>query len=171
MKEIHLVDPSSLVIEALHKKIINSYITIPNFLSIHHKKGQEIIVGHPNQNCLFIAGMGGKEIQEILNQLEGQLGERDRVIISPHRKVLELREYLHSSSWKLVHEDVVTENEQFYPFLVLERNKRLEDISLYGIRMWHSETGRKYREHQLKYFSQHHDSASKSYTEYLLRLF
>ena len=57
------------------------------------KKGQDVILG-PNSKTVFIAGMGGKEIGEIIQNLIPQLTPADRLVISPHRNILELRQYL-----------------------------------------------------------------------------
>src|SRR5690606_4311997 len=105
--QIHLVDPSALVIQTLKKKLLDSDIPREEIIQIHHQRGQELTLRPDISKCLFIAGMGGKEIQEILQNLLPQLGAADRVVISPHRKILELRNYLHTSEFGLISEETL----------------------------------------------------------------
>lgn len=166
VKQIHLVDPSLPVINVL-KNTIDSYITIPDLIiSIHHSRGQDIQLSTQN-NLIFIAGMGGKEIQEILHSLIPQLSTQDRVVISPHRKILELRSYLNSSALKLEREFSLEENEQFYQAMILTKKAHFSEVSLYGEEIWTGEVGRKYRIQQLTAMKSHQDEASQAYWRYL----
>lgn len=167
VKSIHLVDPSGPVIDVLRKKIKDSYISIPHIF-IHHKQGQELKI-ESNSNCIFIAGMGGKEIGEILVHLIAQLDESSRIIISPHRKILELRQLLGSLPLKLLSEKVIKEDGQFYQILELQKGET-NPVSLYGVKLWQGETGEEYRLHQIKHFSPHADLISRKYVDYLITL-
>lgn len=163
VKEINLVDPSGPVIDKLRA----AYISTEN-LKIHHKEGQAVSIDQ-NSNCIFIAGMGGKEIGQILEHLVPQLNETSRVIISPHRKIIELRSQLNQMPIGLEREEVILEDGQYYQILELKIGG-LRKVSLYGDGLWTSETGRKYRDHQLKFFSVHSDEASKLYVAHLSTL-
>lgn len=168
VKAIHLVDPALLVIETLKKKLKDSYISNEKIL-IHHQPGQEVKLDQTS-NCIFIAGMGGKEIGEIVLHLLPQLTSNDRLIISPHRKILELRELLSSKALGLEHEEVLKEDGQFYQIIVLSKNENLERTPLYGRKLWDGEVGKEYRIHQLKHFDLHQDVASREYVNYLKTL-
>ena len=168
VKSIHLVDPAILVIETLHQKLKDSYITIPKLL-IHHQPGQEVIL-NSNSNLIFIAGMGGKEIGEIILNLIPQMNSNDRLVISPHRKILELRSLLHSLPLALQHEEVIKEDGQYYQILSLRKSEEKGLIPLFGEKLWESETGREYRNHQLKTFEVHQDLASREYVAFLKAL-
>lgn len=168
VEAIHLVDPSLLVIETLKKKLKDSYITNGK-LFIHHQQGQEIELD-PVSNCIFIAGMGGKEIGEIILHLLPQLTSNDRLIISPHRKILELRELLSSKALGLEHEELLKEDGQFYQIIVLCKNENLERVPLFGKKFWEGEVGKEYLIHQLKHFDLHQDVASKRYVDFLKSL-
>jgi tRNA (adenine22-N1)-methyltransferase len=166
LKEIHLVDSSSLVIENLKKKNIDAYITKKDLsINIYEKKGQDIILNE-ERKIIYIAGMGGKEIKEILEKLLPQVSTEDRVVISPHRKILELREYLHLSKWRLMDEQVVSENDQFYQVLCLSTFD-YSPVSLYGEQLWRVGEGPAYRKHQLETFRSHTDPRSCAYFAYL----
>ena len=166
VKEIHLVDPSGPVISELTLKVKDSYITKTN-VYIHHKRGQDLKLKTENSKCIYIAGMGGKEIQQILVHIENSLDGNDQVIISPHRKVLELREWLHQSQYQLRHEGVIFENQQFYPYLCLVKDKNLQGVSLFGDKIWSGEVGKAYCHHQIQAFSGHRDRISMDYLAYL----
>lgn len=168
VKAVHLVDPSDLVIETLKNKLKATYISNPK-LFIHHQPGQEVKLD-PSSNCIFIAGMGGKEIGEIIQHLMPQLTSNDRLVISPHRKINELRELLHSMYLELLHEEVLKEDGQFYQILVLAKSEKSGLIPLYGEKLWESSTGKEYRIHQLKHFDPHQDVASRQYISFLKSL-
>lgn len=161
-----MIDPSTLVINVLKKKLKDSYITIPGKIRIEKIEGQYLKLDE-KRKILFIAGMGGKEIQKILSCLQDQLKENDRVVISPHKNILELRDYLHTSEFGLWDETLVKEDGQFYQILCLEKSSQLPRSSLYGDKIWKGDVGAEYRLHILKTFSFHQDMRSKALVHYL----
>lgn len=163
VKSIHLVDPSDKVIEVLKLKLKDSDIPIA---TIYHSPGQNIKLNSESK-CIFIAGMGGKEIAEILKNLEPQMSFQDQVVISPHRSVLLLRDYLFQSGFRLVGEEAFFEDAQYYPILVLSKNESLPRVTLYGENMWRGEIGTAYKMHQIKFFETHQDPSSQAYLAYL----
>lgn len=165
VKQINLVDPSLPVI----KNLKDSYITIPK-VSIKHCKGQDLDIPHSNQNSLYIAGMGGLEIKEILQKLIPQLGNEDRLLISPHRHVLEVREYLSASPWRLVEEGVVEEAGHFYPYLYLSLDPEFKKVSLYGEELWTGVEGQRYLTYLMGHLSCHKNEASQLYLNHLKSL-
>lgn len=165
MDSIHLVDPSKPVIDSLVNKLKDSYIT-KGKVFITQKEGQSLSIDSLS-NCIFIAGMGGKEIGIIISHLLPQLDESSRIVISPHRKILELRTLLNKLPLSLIEEKVVLEDDQYYQILCLSPVDGGKKVSLYGEEIWISETGEKYREHQIKFFTPHQDLASQGYVSYL----
>lgn len=168
VESINLVDPSKPVIDVLYKKLKDSYISIEKVF-IHLSRGQDI---HPtsNSNCLFIAGMGGKEIGEIIEALLPRLSHKDRIVISPHRKILELRRLLNQLPIGLENEFVMKEDEQYYQILNLIPHGNSKKVPLYGDDIWNSEVGKEYLTHQIKAFTAHQDGLSQAYVEYLKQL-
>lgn len=170
VKEIHLVDPSKDVIEGLKLKLLDSYITSASkTITLHHQKGQKISL-NPQSKTIFIAGMGGKEIQEILIHLEPQLTVSDRIVISPHRKILEVRNYLYHSNYRLIEERIVLEDGQFYQIMCLSLDQTCSQVSLYGESIWAQAEGRMYLKHQISTYSCHKDEASQRFLAYLKRV-
>ncbi len=169
VKQIHLVDPSEDVIKVLKNKLIDSYITKKEFVSVHKLKGQEIIL-NPESKIIFIAGMGGKEIGEIITHLLPQLSPEDRLVISPHRNILELRKQLHLSDLNLVDETVLKEEGQFYQIICLSKSSIGPKVSLYGSKIWDGVSGKEYRQHQIRTFINHQDQASRDFVAHLKQL-
>lgn len=165
---INLVDPSEKVIDVLKKKIKDSYISVPKIF-VHHQEGQKIKI-ESNSNLIFIAGMGGLEIGEIVTNLLPQLDETSRIVISPHRKILEVRALLNALPVSLLSEQVIIENQQYYQILELSLNPNGIKVPLYGDDLWRTSLGEEYREYQLKYFSYHKDLAAQAYVSFLKSL-
>lgn len=164
VESIHLVDPSAAVITELQNKLKDSYIT-KGAVYIHHKQGQSLSI-ETTSNCIFIAGMGGKEIGEIIIHLLPTLDDTSRIVISPHRKILELRALLGELPLALIQEEVIFEDGQFYQIICLKKGEGPR-VHPYGRDIWKTEVGEQYRDHQMKHFRVHEDLASKGYMEYL----
>jgi tRNA (adenine22-N1)-methyltransferase len=165
---IHLVDPAADAILKLKQKVKDADIPIPQKLSILHRKGQDLKLT-TEKKIIYIAGMGGKEIKSILIHLLPQLTHADRIVISPHRAILELRAYLQSSSFRLESEEIIEEDGQFYQILCLNLNVSLQ-ISPFGIEVWKGEVGQRYRQHILEAFEIHKDPLSQALVRYLKSL-
>ncbi len=166
VQELYLVDPSVKVITEL-KRTVDAYITRKSFkIIIHEKRGQEIVL-NSNSKTIYIAGMGGEEIIEILIHLETQLSPHDQIVISPHRKILELRKYLHHSSFRLEDEVVLFENGQYYQIMALTFGGSGEVVSSYGSSLFLKGVGPEYKAHQIQHFKQHKDRESVAYFAYL----
>lgn len=159
---IHLVDPALPVIKTLRMKLQDS--DIPK-VQIFHNKGQDLKLSSAQSHFIFIAGMGGPEIISILENLFPQLKEEDQVFISPHTKVLEVREFLRSQGECLLKEEVIFESGIWYPHFLLGRKGRLS--SVFGDEIYQGEIGGQYREHLIEKLSKHRDNNSKSYLNFL----
>jgi tRNA (adenine22-N1)-methyltransferase len=170
VEAIHLVDPSSKVINQLKVKLKDSYITKQEIL-IHHENGQRIKINQKN-NIIFIAGMGGKEIGEIIQSLLPLIDSTSKIIISPHKNILELRVLLNQLALSLIDEDLVFENNQYYQLIVLRPDLSFSTsrVSLFGSVLWTKEHSENYRNHLLKYFITHRGALSQDYVNYLKSL-
>jgi len=168
VKEINLVDPSQKVINVLIKKVEAAYIAYAKKIKTKLSKGQNLIIRKEDSKTIFIAGMGGKEIGEILDCLSNFLSLNDTIVISPHRKILELRAKLHDSHFRLQKEEIFFEDDEFYQIISLRINSELPRVSLYGnSEMWQTTYGKSYLDEQIFNFSKHRDSLSKNYVSYL----
>ena len=166
VKKIHLVDPSKEVFKKLKDTVKDSYIT-SGAVDIINKSGQKLKI-ETKSNLFFIAGMGGKEISEIILRHLPFLEKDSRIVISPHRKILELRELLHGLPLELEKEEVIWEKGQYYVIMSLNHNAQVKrKVSLFGEEIWKSKWGEDYRQHQIKHYSHHKDKKSMDYVNYL----
>lgn len=165
VEAIYLIDPSVDVIRTLKNKI-DAYITRQAFINVLLQKGQDVLL-RPESKTIFIAGMGGKEIQEILKNLIEQVSEQDRIVISPHRNILELRQYLHDSKFNLIEETSLFEDGQFYQVLCLSTQRGLGKVHPFGEGIWQGIVGSDYKTHQTATFTKHQDPLAKAYVAYL----
>ena len=161
---IHLVDPSLNVILNL-KQTIDSDIPKSNLLKVHHEKGQRLKLDS-NSKQIFIAGMGGKEIRDILIALRPQMSPPDRVVVSPHRGILELREYLASSDFGLIQEYTLMDEDQFYQVLCLDFESP-DRVHHFGLGVFQGEVGHTYRRKLIETFEIHQDPQSRAFLNYL----
>jgi tRNA A22 N-methylase len=166
---IHLVDPSAEVIEVLEKKLKGSHIPIGDVVHLWHRKGQELKLSDNDKKIIFIAGMGGGEIFSILCHLIPQLGEGDRVIISPHRGIWELRANLEGLPLGPEFEYTLEERGQFYQIIGLNFYSKLR-ITPYGQGIWTGPVGERYQRHILKAFEIHQDPRSRELVSHLKKL-
>lgn len=168
IKEIHLVDPSTEVMKNHYSnKQLDSYITSGK-LFLHQDYGQRILV-ESESNLIFIAGMGGKEIISILQELEKSSPYSYNVVISPHKNILEVREYLHSSRYRLKTEFVISDQGRFYQVLNLDFSSQ-DLVSSYGKDIWVGPHASSYRDYLLAVYENHQDSSGKAYFRFLKSL-
>ena len=169
VKVIHLVDPSIKVIKVLEAKVKDSYITNPVKICIQHEFGQRIKLDN-EKKIIFIAGMGGKEIELIARHLIPQMHEGDSLVVSPHRNFLALRSFLGSTELGLFDELVIKEDELFYQVICLIKSSHLPKITRFGDKIWKGIDGEEYRQHILRTFSIHQDQASRELVSHLEQL-
>jgi tRNA (adenine22-N1)-methyltransferase len=169
IKSIHLVDPSALVMSKLKQKLKDSYITDKELIKPLLCKGQEIKLDGLSK-IIFIAGMGGKEIRDIVLKLIPQMNQKDTLVLSPHRGIHELRSFLFQSDLGLFDELVISEDSQFYQILCLKKSDLLPKTHPFGDRLWKGEIGEDYRQHILKSLKDHQDVLSLEYLSYLMNL-
>lgn len=159
--EIHLVDPALPVIKKLQDNIDAD---IPR-AHLFHMSGQEIKLNTNLSHFIFIAGMGGPEIISIMKELLPQMKEGDRLLISPHTKVLAVREFLQEQGPWLHHEEVIEESGIWYPHFLLGWGGRL--TALYGDEIFQTEAGSRYAEYLREKLTKHQDQQSKDFLNFL----
>lgn len=160
--QIHLVDPALAVIKNLKKKIKDS--DIPR-AQIFHQKGQEVLLDPTSSHFIFIAGMGGYEIISILEKIFPQLTDDDQMLISPHTKVLEVREFLQRQGPCLQKEGVIYDSGIWYPHFLLSKKGRV--VSSFGDELFQGENGKQYRQFLLEKLTRHRDERSLAYLNFL----
>jgi tRNA A22 N-methylase len=164
-KRVHFVDPAPLVVERL-KNFIDTDIPSPIPFEIHQKRADEIAVTK-GENTFLMAGFGGQGMLQGLRHLKNV--SHSRIVLSPHRDHLKVRSYLHSENWGLEHEEILSEDGQFYQILVLAKDAR-KRVSLYGEEQWESSAGKGYLSHLLDKLPLHQNQQDQDYLNYLQNL-
>lgn len=164
-KRVHFVDPAPMVVERL-KKFLSTDIPRLVPFEIHQKRADEINVCK-GENTFLMAGFGGQGMLQGLRHLKNV--SHSRIVLSPHRDQLKVRSYLHSENWGLEHEEILSEDGQFYQILVLAKEVK-KRVSLYGEEQWGSPDGKGYLNHLLDKLPQHQNPQDQGYLNYLRTL-
>ena len=72
---------------------------------------------------ITICGMGGGLIADILAAGVEKLASVDRLILQPNNREDELRAWLMNNGFKLITEEIMTENDKFYEIMVVEHGQ------------------------------------------------
>lgn len=160
--QINLVDPAKPVIDKLKEKVLDS--DIPR-TAVFHSKGQDIKLDRSHSHFIFIAGMGGSEIIEILSNIFPQLKVSDLVFISPHTKVLDVRHFLRKQGDVLLKEGVLCDHGIWYPYFLLGQGG--ESCTVFGESIFLGEEGENYKKHLIEKLSKHRDKQSKAFLNFL----
>lgn len=76
--------------------------------------------------CIVIAGMGGKTMIEILEEGKNILFGVKRIILAPNVGWESIREYISDKSYKIIDEDLVLEDNRFYPIIIIEKGESIK---------------------------------------------
>jgi len=160
---VYFVDPAQAVIEKLETTLKDSDIPKPLY-TIYKIEGENLKLTEKNKTIL-IAGMGGKKIISILENLLPQLMPSDFVIISPHTDLLAVREFLSSTDIGCLNELLIEDRSHFYQVFILTKSSS-QKVHLYEdyseSRVWE-----RYLKHQKKIYQKHQDERSIHYLRYL----
>jgi tRNA A22 N-methylase len=164
VQTIHLVDPSRSVIESLIRKTSDS--DIPKQVLVLQKKADQLEI-KTKKNSVILCGFGGTQITEGVRHLKSQLDQESVFVLSPHRHVLQLREWLAKGEFDLLLDTMILEDQQFYPLLVLG-NRQGRGVHPFGEKdLWHSPVGAQYREQLLGVLKKHQNPRDQSFSKYL----
>ncbi len=105
------------------------------------------------RSCFIIAGIGGVLSIEILKQILLHLKEQDTIILSVHKNILEVRNFLKETPLKLHSEVIIKDNKQFYEIMLLSLRQG-NAISHIGGPMWlkNDEVCNEYLKEKIKYY-------------------
>lgn len=111
---------------AYAEKNLKKYL-IENKAEIRLGSGLLPLNKEDNVQCVVIAGMGGKLMTEILEEGRHILYDLERIILSPNIAWEKLRKDVINLGFKITDEDLVLEDDRFYPIIVIEKGEA-EDL-------------------------------------------
>ena len=87
-------------------------------------------------DCIVIAGMGGLTVIEILQNGQRYLNKDCSLILSVHKDVDKLRQYLVNNGYSILEEHIVKEDNHYYPIIKCSYSQKNEILTeaeiLYG---------------------------------------
>ena len=134
--ELILEDKAKMVVatekseQCLNKGIIlaNS-ISIAPFISFRQGDGFEPITKYDKIDCAVIAGMGGEEIIQILQNKPRRLFD---FVLQPMKDTVKLREYLLQNHFKIEVDKLVKDGDKFYNVIKTTHGRdRMSDIEVF----------------------------------------
>ena len=107
------------------KKNLSTYIS-------QNKVEVDLVDGIKNltnkYKTIIIAGMGGDLIKEILEKEKDKLKNIECLLLSPHGKEKELREFLTSNQFQIIDENVVYED-HYYEIILFKKSPEIVNYS------------------------------------------
>ncbi len=86
--------------------------------NIEVRQGDGLSVITPGEvKCVVLAGMGGKLMIRILTEGEEVLADVSEIILEPQSDVSLVRHFLQDNGWRIISEDMVNEDDKFYPII------------------------------------------------------
>ncbi len=85
---------------------------------IEVRQGDGLSVLSPGEvGCIVMAGMGGRLMIKILSEGTDVLESVSEIIMEPQSEVAELRHFLQDSGYRIISENMVCDNNKFYPLI------------------------------------------------------
>ena len=85
---------------------------------IEVRKGDGLSVLSPGEaGCVVLAGMGGKLMIRILTDGANVLSDVSEIIMEPQSEVAALRHFLQDNGWRIISENMVRDDDKFYPII------------------------------------------------------
>lgn len=74
-------------------------------------------LGEDEVDCVVMAGMGGRLMEDILTRGSDRCFEIQEFILQPQSENEALRHYLEDNGYRIISEDIVLEDDKFYPMM------------------------------------------------------
>jgi tRNA (adenine22-N1)-methyltransferase len=150
--KVIFIDQVSSITEKLSTRL--KATDIPIDYEVITSSATQINYENQNSSTFILAGIGGVLGIEILDQIGKSFKDKDYALISVHKNILKMRKYLIEKDFKVVSENIVQDNSQFYEMLLISRVKG-STITEIGSTMWENcsiDTRQSYLNHQIKFF-------------------
>ena len=90
-------------------------------ITVRRANGLEAIEPHDAITALSVCGMGGETIRDILENGKARLSGQERLILQPNGGEQPLRYWLMENGYRIVSEELLSENSFYYEIIVAER--------------------------------------------------
>ena len=90
-------------------------------ITVRRANGLEAIEPQDDITAISLCGMGGETIRDILENGKARLSGQERLILQPNGGEQPLRHWLMENSYRIVSEELLSENSFYYEIIVAER--------------------------------------------------
>lgn len=90
-------------------------------ITVRRANGLEAIEPQDDITAISLCGMGGETIRDILENGKARLSGQERLILQPNGGEQPLRQWLMENSYRIVSEELLSENSFYYEIIVAER--------------------------------------------------
>lgn len=90
-------------------------------ITVRRANGLEAIEQQDDITAISLCGMGGETIRDILENGKARLSGQERLILQPNGGEQPLRQWLMENSYRIVSEELLSENSFYYEIIVAER--------------------------------------------------
>lgn len=159
---VHAIDISKEVISKLAQYLGELK---PDNLIVECQGGES--VDYQENSLIIIAGVGAHTTIKILDHIQSLDLNEVEIILCCHQNTDILRDYLLKTSFKLLNEDLIVDNQKYYELMHIADHGKM-DIDMIGSLMWEQcspELASRYREHQLQYWRIRRDEISDQYVK------
>ena len=90
-------------------------------ITVRRANGLEAIEPQDAITAISVCGMGGETIRDILENGKARLSGQERLILQPNGGEQSLRQWLMENGYRIVSEELLSENSFYYEIIVAER--------------------------------------------------
>lgn len=90
-------------------------------ITVRRANGLEAIEPQDDITAISLCGMGGETIRDILENGKARLSGQERLILQPNGGEQPLRQWLMENGYRIVSEELLSENSFYYEIIVAER--------------------------------------------------
>ena len=151
-KKVIFIDQVKSITEKLSERL--KATDIPSQFNIITSSATQIDYKIEETSTFIIAGVGGVLGIEILDQIGDSFKDKDYALISVHKNILKMRQYLIKKDFRVLLESIVQDNSQFYEMLLISKLKG-SMITEIGSTMWDTcstHTRQSYLNHQINFY-------------------
>jgi tRNA (adenine22-N1)-methyltransferase len=121
-KKVFLIDQVKSIIDKISHDYLSEINLNSPIIDIQCLDARKLKIDQDLKNIISIAGVGGELAIKMVDNLLGQMGFDDILVISAHNNVSKLRSYLIEKKLELLEEGLIEDNKKFYEVLVVRKS-------------------------------------------------